>query len=73
MYDEHEIVRIVPTTKAYVSFKGRLWKVPQAFRGECVAIRPRSTDGHYGVFFGSRQIAHIDLQQLTTGEITDGP
>lgn len=72
-YDEHEIVRIVPTTKAYVSFKGRSWKVPQAFRGECVAIRPRSTDGHYGVFFGSRQIAHIDLEQLITGEIADGP
>jgi transposase InsO family protein len=31
-YDEQEIVRAVSTTKAYVSFKGRLWKVPQAFR-----------------------------------------
>ena len=31
-YDEHEIVRTVSSTKAYVSFKGRLWKVPQAFR-----------------------------------------
>ena len=30
----------VSTTKAYVSFKGRLWKVPQAFRGERLAIRP---------------------------------
>ena len=39
-YDEHEIVRIVRTTKAYISFKGRLWKVPQAFCGERVAIRP---------------------------------
>ena len=72
-YDEHESVRIVSTTKAYVRFKGRSWKVPQAFRGECVAIRPRSTDGHYGVFFGSRQIAHIDLRELTTGESADGP
>jgi transposase InsO family protein len=72
-YDEHEIVRIVPTTNDYVRFKGRSWKVPQAFRGERVAIRPRSTDGHYGVFFGSRQIAHIDLRQAITDEVTDGP
>jgi transposase InsO family protein len=59
-YDEHEIVRTVGTTKTYVSFKGRLWKVPQAFRGERVAIRPRG-DGQYGVFFGSREIAQIAL------------
>jgi transposase InsO family protein len=60
-YDEHETVRAVSTTKAYVSFKGRLWKVPQAFRGERLAIRPLSTDGRYGVFFAARQIATFDL------------
>jgi len=47
-YDEHEIVRTVPATKNYVSFKGRLWPVPQAFRGERVAI-------------AAHQIATIDL------------
>ena len=60
-YDETEIVRTVPATKDYVSFKGRLWKVPQAFRGERVAIRPRGPDGHYGIFFAAHQIAAIDL------------
>ena len=60
-YDEHEIVRAVSTTKAYVSFKGRHWKVPQAFRGERVAIRARSVDGQYGIFYASREIATIDL------------
>jgi transposase InsO family protein len=60
-YDEHEIVRTVSTTKAYVSFKGRLWKIPQAFRGERVAIRPRAPDGHYAVRFGAHEIAIIDL------------
>jgi len=60
-YDAHDIVRTVSTTKAYVSFKGRPWKVPKAFCGERVAIRPRGADGHYGVFFGSREIAHIAL------------
>ena len=60
-YDQHEIVRRVSSTKAYVSFKGRLWKVPEAFCGERLAIRPRRPDGQYGVFFGATQIANIDL------------
>jgi len=67
-YDEHEIVRTVGTTKAYVSFKGHGWKVPQAFRGERVAIRPRGADGHYGVFFGSREIAQIALADVAPCE-----
>ncbi|UQR59872.1 MULTISPECIES: IS481 family transposase [Bradyrhizobium] len=60
-YDSHEIVRRVSTTKAYVSFKGRLWKVPQAFRGERLAIRPSANDAQYGIFFAAHQIAIIDL------------
>jgi putative transposase len=44
-----------------VSFKGRLWRVPQAFRGERLAIRAKALDGHYGIFFGSRLVATIDL------------
>jgi transposase InsO family protein len=60
-YDAGEIVRAVPTTKDYISFKGRLWKVPRAFRGEHLALRPLTTDGRYGVFFASYQIATIDL------------
>lgn len=60
-YDSGEIVRSVSTTKAYVSFKGQMWKVPQAFRGERLAIRPLTADGQFGIFFGSRQVASIDL------------
>ena len=59
--DEHEIVRTVPASKDYIRFKGRLWKVPQAFRCERVAIRPLTPDGCYGIFFGAYQIASIDL------------
>jgi transposase InsO family protein len=70
-YDEHEIVRVVASTKSYVRFKGRWWRVPQAFRGERVAIRPRSTDGHYGVFFGSREIVRIDLRNPNPGETAE--
>lgn len=73
-YDAREIVRIVPTTKAYVSFKGRLWKVPKAFCGERLAIRPIKRDGHYGIFFGARQIAAIDLTgQKSVGHVSEHP
>ena len=44
-YDDGEIVRTVGSTRDYISFRGRLWKVPQAFRGERLAIRPLSLDG----------------------------
>jgi transposase InsO family protein len=61
-YDS-EIVRRVGTTKAYISFKGRLWKVPEAFCGEQLAIRPRQTDSRYDVCFGAHHVATIDLTQ----------
>jgi transposase InsO family protein len=60
-YDSRDTVRSVSTTKAYVHFKGRPWKVPQAFCGERLAIRPLTTDGRYGVFFAAHHIATIDL------------
>jgi len=60
-YAEGEIVRTVSSTKAYVNFKGRHWKVPKAFRGERLAIRPLDRDGRYGIYFASHQIATIDL------------
>jgi transposase InsO family protein len=65
-YDTHDIVRTVPTTKDYIRFKGSLWKVPQAFRGERVAIRPRSPDGHYAICFGANEIATIDLTRRSS-------
>lgn len=56
-----EITRRVGTTKSYISFKGRMWKMPQAFQGETLAIRPRVTDGLYAVCYGAHQIATINL------------
>src|SRR5262245_49207916 len=71
-YDEREIVRSVPTTKDYISFKARRWKVPQAFRGERVAIRPLSTDGQYGIFFAAHQIAKINLtNKQCVGDVSE--
>ena len=60
-YDSGETVRRVSSTRPYISFKGRFWKVPQAFARERLAIRQLDRDGHYGIFFASWQVAAIDL------------
>ena len=71
-YDERETVRRVPASKDYIiSFKGRLWQVPRAFRGERLAIRPLTADGRYGVVFAAYQIASIDLTKPeSVGEVS---
>ena len=62
-YPPGDIVRKV-SPRATIGFKNRLWNVPKAFRGEPVAIRPRDKDGQYGIFFGAKRIATIDLNQI---------
>lgn len=64
-YDQSEIVRRVGSTKAYIAFRNRLWKVPEAFFGETLAIRPRLPDGCFAICFGAHQIASIDLNNKT--------
>jgi len=67
-YQTGEVVRRVGTSKGYISFKGWLWRVPEAFQGERVAVRPLEGDGHYGIFFGARQIADFDLRDRQDSE-----
>lgn len=62
-YQPGDLLRRVGTTKGYVSFKGRAWRVSDAFCGETLAIRPLSTDGRFGIFFAAHQIAEIDLRK----------
>jgi hypothetical protein len=59
-YDTLEFVRKVPKDRPVVSFKGKSWRVPKAFRGEYVAVRPTGNDT-YAICFGARPIATIDL------------
>jgi len=62
-YDDGEIVRTVDTTRSYISFKGCHFRMPQAFRGERLAIRPKARQGLYAVFFAAHQIAQIDFNE----------
>jgi hypothetical protein len=58
-------VRRASQLKANLRFGKRRWRVPEAFRGELLAIRPLSMDGQFGIFFGAHQIASIDLRNDT--------
>ncbi len=62
-YEEGAILRRASCQKANFRFGKRRWHVPEAFRGELLAIRPLAADGQFGVFFGSHQIACIDLRK----------
>lgn len=62
-YAPGEIVRRVGTTKAYVAFRNRFWKVPEAFLGETLAIRPRLPDGRFAICCGAHEIASLDLNE----------
>jgi transposase InsO family protein len=71
-YDQRETVRSVSSTKAYISFKGRAWKVPQAFQGERLAVRPLTADGKYGIYFAAHHIGSIDLtDQQSVGHVSE--
>jgi len=62
-YDDGEILRTVDTTRSYISFKGRHWRMPQAFRGERLAIRPKAQSNLFDVCFSAYKIAEIDLNK----------
>ena len=59
-YEPTDLVRRVGD-KGRISVFGRLYKVPKAFKGMEVAIRPTTTDGIWTVFFAYHAIAQLDL------------
>jgi transposase InsO family protein len=61
-YEEGTIVRRASQLKANLRFGKQRWRVPEAFRGELLAIRPLAMDGRFGIFFGAHQITSIDLR-----------
>jgi transposase InsO family protein len=48
-----------------ISYRGREWRVPKAFRGQTVAVRPSPTDGVLDVCFLNHRIGIINLNPAT--------
>eukprot|EP00873_Tetraselmis_striata_P022924 jgi/Tetstr1/443188/TSEL_031228.t1 len=63
-YAPDAITRLVPRTKAQISYRGKLWSVPKAFKGHRLAIRPTSNHDILGIYFGANRVANIDLSAL---------
>jgi transposase InsO family protein len=64
-YDEADVVRKVQDG-GRISFGGREYRLPKAFRGNPVALRPTEVDGLLAVYFCHQRIAVIDLKGGTT-------
>jgi transposase InsO family protein len=62
-YGPDDQLRRVPAGDSRISFKNRLWRVPKAFGGKIVALRPTPTDGLYDVVFRNTKIANVDLHR----------
>ena len=62
-YGPDDQLRSLPTGDGRLTFKNRKWRIPKAFGGKIVAIRPTATDGLYDVVFRATRIGAIDLSQ----------
>ena len=73
-YGPDDQLRRVPDDTR-ITFKGQRWRVPKAFKGKLVAVRPTPTDGLYDVVFRTAHIATIDLhrQNSQSQPVTDVP
>jgi len=48
----------------HVSLFGRMLKVPKAFAGKTIALRPSQQDGLFEAFFRTQRIATVDIRAL---------
>ena len=60
-YGPSDIVRKVQD-KGFVWYRGQSWRVPAAFRGYPVALRPTVDERLFNIFFCHQQIGRIDLR-----------
>jgi Transposase and inactivated derivatives len=49
--------------KGWISFKGHSFKLPKAFKGQKIAIRPTDQDGLWKVWFGTQALTQVDLHE----------
>ena len=59
-YSPSDVIRKVQDG-GILHYKGREWRVGNAFKGQRVGIRPAGRDGRFDVFFRNFKIAQIDL------------
>jgi len=65
-YQPGDLVRKVQMGGA-LSVHGHTVRIPRAFRGQSVALRPTEDDGRFAVLFATVQIAEVDLTSSPRG------
>ena len=60
LYDSADQIRRVQQG-GWISFRGRDWRVPKAFVGQSVALRPTAQDGCFDLVFIAHSLGRIDL------------
>lgn len=61
-YPSDDAVRKVQSG-GHISYAGQTWRLPKAFRGEPVALRPTDRDGLLAVYYVRHQIAELNLHE----------
>lgn len=61
-YGPDDFVRKVQA-QGEVFFRGRVFRIPKAFRGYPVALRPTDTDGLFDVYFCQQRLSQLDLRK----------
>ena len=72
-YAPDDVVRRVVASTGRIAFQSQTFRLPKAFRGKFVALRPTRTDGLYNVIFRHVRVGSIDLgsQQAQPQPVTD--
>ena len=68
-YDHGEQVRKI-TRDGYFAFRGKHWKISQAFAGYKIALRPTQTDGKWTICFASHTIGLLDITEKNRNDQT---
>jgi len=60
-YAHDDVVMRVPAGSRRIAFENQTFRLPKAFRGKTIALRPTRTDGHYDVIFRHVRVRSLDL------------
>ena len=57
----------------WISYKGKVYRIPKAFYGQRVAVRPTAVDGLHNVYFCNQKIAQLNEKVLPMSPNTCNP
>lgn len=68
-YDAADLLRKI-SKDGYFDFRGRRWKISQAFTGYHIALRPTRNDGRWTICFASHPVGALDITDQNRNDQT---